>query len=1674
MTSKLLTAGSVAPIDAVLTWLIQSTVLLTVGLLAGRFLKGRGPVVQSALYRTVLVAVFLSPVASMAIAAMGFPGLVIRVPSVAADGKIEVAARGPDGAGSIARQGFSPIPNPLDRRAIAPAAVEPMGALHPMGLTGDASTTAEPPRFLRTGTTPEPVESVTGSDWIASIMLALWLLGTAILAIRLLVGHRRMARLRGTAIPAEPEAEALCHALAGRMRLRLPWVLRSPFLSSPCLDGLRRPAILLPEDGEQNLRDTFVHELAHLGRRDGLWNLLRQLATAALWVQPLLWVLSRRIEETAEEVCDDFVVAFGADRGRYAGHLLKLAERRLPPLAPSAVGMISLRSLLARRIARILDSTRALSTRAGRRTIAATLLAGLAGTILAGLLGVGGGSRNVLADEPESGNAATSGEPRPAPADPAKPESRITVKGLVVDQEGRPVAGATVASARYRRGGVGPYDRDADRQEIDRVVTDVDGRFRVTTIDTASGSDPNSAAPDHWGRPAIVAWAPGFGPAWPKTLAREVTENQPIRLVPDDVPITGRLVDLEGRPVAGASIRVDSLWTPEGPAAVDRWLKALESGPVEGERPRSHYFPISEKCPGIEAPVAAARATTDADGRFRLSGLGRDRMAILDITSPSIAMRRIQVVTRKMASVQGRHLDEPGLQDPTYYGASPTIVAEPGRPIEGVVADADTKAPIPGAIVTAMQLSGSIMSIEGLVTATTDALGRYLLIGLPKGDAHVLCVHPPLDQPYFVTDFLKVSAGPGIEPVRFDIALHRGVWIDGRVTDAKTGQPVRAVIHYYPYLANTHAHAFPNFRANSMSANWTGDRHHTDDQGRFRVVGIPGRGIVAVKSFARSYQIGVGSDRLTERAARQSMRREGLPTYNQITPQDFEAVAEVDVPAQGAGMHQDFALQPSPSVTIQLLDAAGNPLTNVTAFGRFSDHKRGGQNLYDKSQAEVFGLDSAKAKTVLFLHRDSKLGAVLAIKPGESAGAGQRNVTLRPCATVTARIVDADGKPVTGGVRVRLDGEGDADRPRVVYSSMEPISADGRFRIDNLAPGGAYALEAQDRMALGVSASGKTEPPRFKPFELARNVKLEPGQVIDLGTFSAATGQPIKTSEQLTAVKDDQGKVTAGDIPITGRIVDLEGRPIRGVTIQVDSTSKAKGGDLSPWLEAVRRGEPPWVAYRHIEKDTEKPTGKAETDAQGRFRIDGLGAEKVVRLSIEGPAIAHTHLEVVTRRVEPFPAQGFTNSWGPGTHTIYGADFTFTAAPGRVVEGVVRDEKTKTVMKDVGVWSFGFAGSHYVGVKSLKTRTDAEGRFHLAGLPKGPGNKLLIVPNDVQPYFMQDVAVPDPPGIGAIPIEINLHKGIWIEGKLTDKETGSPVAGAWFHYLPFLDNKFVRATPEFRGGSHTPGFGYQDRYQSKADGSYRLVGLPGRAIVGAVVYTGKPYRRGAGAESIKGMDEHGQFPTSSNPVMANRYFPTSMKEINPAEGTETVHLDIALDPGARVRLRVVDQQGQPVTGVKTGGRRDRGRYGEEAEAQAAFDVVTLGPGEDRMVWLVHEGRKLGRVIHVKEGDDKNGPVVVTLEPSATIAGRIVDPDGNPVSGATIRPGLKPGGDYSLGLPEVASGSDGRFTVPNVPTGCGYSLVAESGAMIGRRRFAVKDAAVRPGETTDVGEIRWKD
>ncbi|MCH8326915.1 MAG: sigma-70 family RNA polymerase sigma factor [Candidatus Marinimicrobia bacterium] len=133
----------------------------------------------------------------------------------------------------------------------------------------------------------------------------MWLVVSGGLMMRLVAAWWQLARLRRQAVRADADATATCHEIAARLDLPAPELLRSAYLPSPCLAGIRQPVVLLTEiDSGESIRDVLVHELAHLKRRDCHWNLLRQMATALLFFQPLLWRLSHRLETTAEEVCD--------------------------------------------------------------------------------------------------------------------------------------------------------------------------------------------------------------------------------------------------------------------------------------------------------------------------------------------------------------------------------------------------------------------------------------------------------------------------------------------------------------------------------------------------------------------------------------------------------------------------------------------------------------------------------------------------------------------------------------------------------------------------------------------------------------------------------------------------------------------------------------------------------------------------------------------------------------------------------------------------------------------------------------------------------------------------------------------------------------------------------------------------------------------------------------------------------------------------------------------------------------------------------------------------------------------------------------------------------------------------------------------------------------------------
>ena len=95
----------------------------------------------------------------------------------------------------------------------------------------------------------------------------------------------------------------------------------------------------------------------------------------------------------------------------------------------------------------------------------------------------------------------------------------------------------------------------------------------------------------------------------------------------------------------------------------------------------------------------------------------------------------------------------------------------------------------------------------------------------------------------------------GLEPVAFDIALKRGILVRGRVTDKATGQPV-ARLSSTPILFLTipTLGEFPGYVADPSNLTLI------KDDGRYEVVALPGRGIIACLSDAGRYRAGVGAD----------------------------------------------------------------------------------------------------------------------------------------------------------------------------------------------------------------------------------------------------------------------------------------------------------------------------------------------------------------------------------------------------------------------------------------------------------------------------------------------------------------------------------------------------------------------------------------------------------------------------------------------------------------------------------------------------------------------------------------------------------------------------------------------------------------------------------------------
>lgn len=323
-------------IDLVLLFLLRSTVLIVLALVAMRLLRGT-PQAARLVGRIALIALPLTwflPIAPPTPRAL-------PVPSVPWE---------------------SALPLAVEEIPVAPV---------------DESTVSD--------STPVTLEAATVTYAIDPTLI-IWFAGTGITGLWGLVGIAGLVRLRRRSRPASDP----------RLLARLPSgvVAREAPVGSPFITYAPGPTLFLPVGWAEGADDDAIaavvrHEVTHWEQGDlrVLW--LGRLILIPLWFQPLTALLTSALAQVGEHLADAAVLESGVEPRRYARVLADLADARTGRIGSLCVPAIRSPRKLAQRVRTILSGRPGRRfSRVGRAAIAAVTVA----TLSFAALSIGGAS----------------------------------------------------------------------------------------------------------------------------------------------------------------------------------------------------------------------------------------------------------------------------------------------------------------------------------------------------------------------------------------------------------------------------------------------------------------------------------------------------------------------------------------------------------------------------------------------------------------------------------------------------------------------------------------------------------------------------------------------------------------------------------------------------------------------------------------------------------------------------------------------------------------------------------------------------------------------------------------------------------------------------------------------------------------------------------------------------------------------------------------------------------------------------------------------------------------------------------------------------------------------------------------------------------------------------------
>jgi len=619
--------------------------------------------------------------------------------------------------------------------------------------------------------------------------------------------------------------------------------------------------------------------------------------------------------------------------------------------------------------------------------------------------------------------------PDPKKAEPPPAETKNQAKdsgvlrGRVLSPDGKPLAGAKLLLL----GGDGEAKRLG--------ATEADGRFAVTP------------PKDHAGG-YLVARADGFGVDFVKLDAIDPKVDVELRAAAE-LPVRGRVIDTEGKPVAGASVRAQQFGAFAA-GSLDPLLEAWKKLDTFSGRPHADRT--------IWAGAGALfSAETDKDGRFELRGVGAERFLVVRVGKAGFTDREACVANRK--GLDAKPYNKSGANW-LLYGADPTIVVEREKLIRGRVTETGTGKPRAGVhVILSRRESGNLLALP--VGGWTDKDGNYEVRGARKSGGYMVEVKSDSATGHMAC---QGSSGdtPGYDPITINLEVKKGVIITGRMIDRSTGDPVIGFAMAGVLSDNPFAKDFPTFDSSAWFR-----LHETDKEGRFRVVSLPGP--VILMGGPNSWE--------EMKKFKRPVRDPKYPKYFLKEPADFVCYLTPGgaiTPVQGAfgkvlqikwdatEVQHDIELEPANSLPVKVQDDDGKPLAGAVVAGQ--GIRAGARpRTCEADTCPVYRLEPEKPRVVVFYHPERKLVGTLTLKGDEKDSV----IKLGAFGSAKGRLLNAGGKPAAGvAVELRYTDPAAQDTHAIIHKDARVVTdKDGAFAIDGLIPGIEFKLAGQSHRA---------------------------------------------------------------------------------------------------------------------------------------------------------------------------------------------------------------------------------------------------------------------------------------------------------------------------------------------------------------------------------------------------------------------------------------------------------------------------------------------------------------------------------------------------------------------------------------------------------------------------------